>query len=328
MIRFEVGTDDLLHSRFAISPLFELVSLLRMLAGIDTKRLPEGWSQRLLPAFQRLRAGTELDAVLALQDPHSGADFTTQPPSGMAQSWEDALAAVRATPPERAHAEIERWVARRKEELNDRVLAILHAPDVVSRIADALEHAWHQLLGAYWPQLRAICERDVVHRSGALGASGWSAALDGLHQRVRWQRGVIDVDSPGNDVTVELDGRGLLLVPSVFIWPGVASYIESPWPSALIYPARGIATLWESRPAERPALAELLGHSRARLLATLEQPASTTQLARGLGMAPGAVGDHIAVLRRSGLISGTRQGRSVLYRRTPLGDALAGGVMA
>jgi DNA-binding transcriptional ArsR family regulator len=58
------------------------------------------------------------------------------------------------------------------------------------------------------------------------------------------------------------------------------------------------------------------------LLTALDQPASTTQLARSLGLAPGAVGDHLAILHGAGLLTKVRSGRSVLYRRTPLGDAL------
>lgn len=123
---------------------------------------------------------------------------------------------------------------------------------------------------------------------------------------------------------IPLDGAGLLLVPSVFVWPGIAAYIEPPWPRSIIYPARGVSALWEApATAGAGALSDLLGRSRARLLGALDTPASTTQLARALGLAPGAVGDHLAVLLRAGLLERARAGRSVLYRRTPVGDALA-----
>lgn len=55
---------------------------------------------------------------------------------------------------------------------------------------------------------------------------------------------------------------------------------------------------------------------------TLEAPASTSQLASTLGLAIGAVGNHLAVLRDSGFVDRAGSGRSVLYRRTPLGDAV------
>ena len=72
------------------------------------------------------------------------------------------------------------------------------------------------------------------------------------------------------------------------------------------------------------ALGVLIGASRARVLRALDEPVSTTQLAAALRLAVGAAGDHLAVLLRAGLVDRARAGRSVLYRRTPLGDALAG----
>ena len=99
--------------------------------------------------------------------------------------------------------------------------------------------------------------------------------------------------------------------------------MDEPWPATLIYPARGIAALWETPATAAPgALGDLVGRTRAGLLTALDQPASTTQLARSLGLATGAAGDHLAVLRGAGLVTRARSGRSVLYRRTPLGDAL------
>ena len=65
--------------------------------------------------------------------------------------------------------------------------------------------------------------------------------------------------------------------------------------------------------------------AQARLLVARDAPASTDHLARSLAMAPGAVGDHLAVLRAAELLVRARSGRSVLYRRTPLGEALVGG---
>lgn len=201
--------------------------------------------------------------------------------------------------------------------------AILRDPSVVAIAADTLETAWHELVGPDWPALRAVCERDVVHRAGLLSRAGWTAALAGLHRRVAWRDGEVQITHRA-DQTVDLGGRGLLLVPSVFVWPQVVVYTDPPWPHALIYPARGTAALLEPADARPPsALADLLGRSRARLLTSLAEPASTTHLAASLRLAPGAVGDHLSVLRRAGLVNRARAGRSVLYRRTPLGDALA-----
>jgi DNA-binding transcriptional ArsR family regulator len=51
---------------------------------------------------------------------------------------------------------------------------------------------------------------------------------------------------------------------------------------------------------------------------------STTQVARDLGLSAASVSEHLSVLRRSGLVSARRSGRSVLYQRTLLGTELLG----
>lgn len=325
MVRFEVTAADLLRSRFGLSPLFELDGLLRHLTGLADRPLPGGWGARVGARFRRLRQETALDAVLALQSARHGAGFVAPPPLGLAQTVDDDLALVRATPPEVARREI---AACLRPDAGPRVRAVLGRDDVVDVLADTLAQAWRELLAPDWPRLRAICERDVLHRAGRLGAGGWEAALRDLHPRVRWRDGGIDVLAPdggGPGETATPGGRGLLLVPSVFVWPRVAAHNEEPWPCALIYPARGIAALWEAAPAGPPeALAALLGATRARVLLALDEPAGTTQIARALDIAVGAAGDHLAVLRRAGLLDRARAGRVVLYRRTPLGDALAG----
>jgi DNA-binding transcriptional ArsR family regulator len=69
-------------------------------------------------------------------------------------------------------------------------------------------------------------------------------------------------------------------------------------------------------------VAELLGRSRAALLARLDLPQSTTWLAAHLGLTPSAVSQHLTVLRRAGLVTAHRTGRWVLYRRTTPGTRL------
>jgi DNA-binding transcriptional ArsR family regulator len=325
VLRFELTSADVVNTRFAVSPLFELDNLLRRLLGIGSARLPREWSVRLRPRFRRLRETTPLDAALALQSSRHGAAFTAPPPAGLAQTIDDDLATVRRTPLRQARREIDVCLRLRPAE-DESALEVLRSRRVVEILAEALEIAWHELLAPDWPQLRAICERDVVHRAGLLSRSGWAAAIDGLHAKVRWRDGGLELSWRHHpDETVDVGGAGLLLVPSALIWPDVAAHVTEPWPRALIYPARGIGALW-SAPAETSAaaVAALIGRSRAALLVALAEPASTTQLARGFGIATGAVGDHLKVLHDAGLVHRARSGRSVLYQRTPLGDALVG----
>jgi DNA-binding transcriptional ArsR family regulator len=77
-------------------------------------------------------------------------------------------------------------------------------------------------------------------------------------------------------------------------------------------------------PPTGTALARLLGQPRAQLLLMLDEPVSTTELARRLNVSAGAVSQHLKILSDAGLTSRARHGRSVLYARSPLGDSLAG----
>ncbi|MBW9215440.1 helix-turn-helix domain-containing protein [Mumia sp. zg.B53] len=97
-------------------------------------------------------------------------------------------------------------------------------------------------------------------------------------------------------------------------------------PPMILYGARGSGALWQVEPRRSPAvLGDLLGATRAGLLAALEVPASSTELARRLGVTTPAVNQHLRAMRDAGLLTSARHGRSVLYLRSELGDALVAG---
>ncbi|MFC5753409.1 ArsR/SmtB family transcription factor [Actinomadura rugatobispora] len=318
MIEFVFAPDDVARVRFAFSPLWELVHGLRVLADPSRHALHLPWVRRVRP---RLR-GLDLELLGELV-PAEGyvPDFLTPPPATPLPDFAAELETVRATPPCTVAEEIT-W-ARPGVAVGARRRALAGEPDrTLERVADQLERFWTQAVEPYWEPIRDLLEGDVLRRTRALAAHGAEGVFADLHRGVAWRTDTLVVDRPWS-FRSELRGRGLLLVPSAFVWPRV-SVMVPPYQPMLSYPPLGVATLWESRPAAPPdALAALVGRRRAQLLAALETPASTTELARRLGVTAGAVSQHLGVLRACGLVTGHRLGRRVLYSRTGAGDALA-----
>jgi DNA-binding transcriptional ArsR family regulator len=162
--------------------------------------------------------------------------------------------------------------------------------------------------------LDPLIERQLRSReAGALLADLLAALWDAVVAPA-WPR-LRDLCVPG--------GEGLHLMPSAFIWPYALVVDESP--PTLIYPSRGVASLfWEPDSADG-AVAKLIGPTRAEILELVAEPNHTSALARGLGRSPGNVADHLKVLRSCGLVARARIGRNVVYARTPLADALLAG---
>lgn len=327
-MRIEVTPADVAASRYAISPLGEAVSALRLCAGQNTVPGLAPWVARNRPAYERLRRDLPaVGALLALlRRGGYNADFIQPPPAGTGRDFADELAVVRATPLAQARDELARNLAGPRSTPPAYARRIYESADVVDLLADAIEAAWTTLVEPDWPRLRAVLERDLLHRAGRLLAYGWGAAVADLDPRLRWTPGgavgaieVTDTDPR----TCSLDGHGLLFVPTVF--GTMISYVDPPWPFAIVYRASGVAELLGPPDPARPedALDRLVGRGRAAVLRALAAPATTSQLVAQLGVSLGGVGDHLSVLRDGGLVTRTRTGRAVLYRRTPLGDALA-----
>ncbi|MGT2426248.1 DUF5937 family protein [Amnibacterium kyonggiense] len=318
MIRIEVGPADVAASRFAVSPSFELALLVRTLI-----LSPPGSAigRRFAAGLARLRGDPVLRTLAYLHGPTAGASFSVPPPAGMAQTIEADLAVIRSVPDAVVAGELDAIRALRRPSPD--VAAVLDDPAFTDVLADGMARAWHALLAPDWARVRAVLERDVRFRAERLSEVGWSGALVGMHRDLAWTGEAITVARRAGS-TESLGGRGLLLVPSVFLGQGLAIVTEAPWQPTIVYPGRGAGLVFEEAGTPTDPLAPLLGRTRAGLLLALAAPSSTTQLAALTGASVGATGDHLRVLLDAGLVARARLGRSVVYRRTPLGDALAG----
>jgi hypothetical protein len=161
----------------------------------------------------------------------------------------------------------------------------------IARLAGALQAYWDLALAEHWLRIHALLEADVLWRARRLTLGGAAALFEDLHETVTWHGDRLTAAS-SHEYSGALWGEGLLLVPAAMVWPDVRK-LHEPYQPTLTYPVRGILTLWETGAPPAPdALAALIGRTRATLLTSLAQPASTTHLARRLSLTPGAVSQH------------------------------------
>jgi DNA-binding transcriptional ArsR family regulator len=318
VLTLEFSADDLARTRFACSPLWEAIESLRMRQdrGAAIVHAP------FISASEERLVGFDLRELLLLV-PTQGyiPDFLTPPPAEALPSMETELEGVRATPVERVRAD----VARRFSGQSPPAAAYryLERPArALDRLVGLLEEYWQRALEPDWPRVRALLEREVAERARHQVLHGTGSLLGDLHPAITWRSGTLRLRGrrPGR---IDLAGRGMTVIPSVFVWPLACSMVADPWPPAIVYPPRGVGALWAPDDRDdRAALEALMGRTRAAVLRGLRAPCSTTELARRMELTPGAVSLHVTVLREAGLLVRERAGRSVLYRVSAIGEAL------
>ncbi|WP_424211735.1 DUF5937 family protein [Streptomyces sp. BI20] len=318
---------DLLRCRFAASPLWETVEAVRTLARPARQAYHLPW----LRAARAAGAGLDLRPLWLLM-PRRGhnPDFLAPAPTAPSAGFAEEAARIRAADPARVREDLARALActpgAADGELGRRMLA--DPARAARELAELLTAAWRALVEPYWPRIRALLEADVAHHTRLTARGGLAALFTGVHPEVRWDGAASTLRigrGTGGHHRV-LDGTGLLLMPSVFVWPDVVAGWEEPWQPMLVYPARGVGDLWAGAPPQpSAALAGLLGRGRARVLCAAAEPVTTAVLAARLGMAASSVSAHLRALRAAGLLDAGRAGREVPYVWTPLGRALVSG---
>jgi hypothetical protein len=320
VVHYRFGHDDLLRTRFAISPLMELVGAFDAVRAPERYTVHQPWAAWAAPRIADLDL-RRLEAAVPLETPWHP-DFVSPPPTVPHARLDDELGRVRSTPPEQVAAEIARAYPRG---VPPGARVFVDRPAQAARELVAQMRAfWDAVLAPRWDRVIALLEGEIAWRARRLAAVGPQAAFAGLHETVHWDDGALHVTRRKADVDVELAGRGLLLVPAAFSWPAVWPMVDLPWQPALVYPPPGVADLWAPEARDEGALGALLGSGRARVLLGLDRPASTQELAERLRASAGGISEHLSVLRRAGLVTGRREGRRVVYSRTTSGDALCG----
>jgi DNA-binding transcriptional ArsR family regulator len=321
MINIALDAQALSRVRLAYSPMWELACSLRLLLHQPDHHLHASWLRWAKP---RIHKG-QFDVLRGLMpSPYVFPDFLTPPLGARPRSFATELAAFAATDPAVARKEIERcWDGDPPTAFRD---VLSRRKSMLAELADALELYWKLVLAPVWGDLRRLLTGDLAYRADELAASGLHSLLDGLHPKVRFDGQTLTLQNPRHTLTRLAGPDGLMLVPCAFAWPDVLIVDHEPYPVTISYAPRGAAALWQTRQAvEAHPAASLIGRSRAMILALLDLPLSTSQLAEQTEMSLPAVSQHLAVLRNNGLIEARRSGRTILNTRTPLGHALLDG---
>lgn len=318
MLELTFTARDLAHTRFALSPLWEVVASVRVLKNPTALYRP--WADQVRPRLAAAGLDSQLLADLVPSPPRRIPVFIAPPPTAPIPDLGLELATLRATPPDQILDDLDGPYAPRSARVDALRVDLRTGLD---QLVETIEAYWQLALAPYWARMRTLLEGDMLHRARILAEGGAQRLLGDLDPDVRWDSETLYVGLRYFSGTRSLRGRGLLLVPSVFVWPNLFAITAPGWQPTLRYPPRGIATLWERRGGQPPgSLAAVVGRSKALLLMELDTPASTTHLAHRTGMTAGAVSQHLTALRSAGLVSSYRTGRYVLYTRTSTGEAL------
>jgi DNA-binding transcriptional ArsR family regulator len=317
---WEIPADLLASSRFVISPVVETFAALRILHDAP-EPWQRAWRARYVDGFRHMLAGNATARALLGRsfrtvNPGWIADFFTMPPRRPGLSFGEELAVVRELSDERIRADLRVVDARP-------LPAELAGPGLAAHVAGLLEWVWMNTVEADWPRREQVLRADIVSRTSRLAEHGWASVFNDLRRDMRWLgQGRLQINNYPYPPRSLHRARQLFFIPAHcsggwVVWDEPARY-------GVVYPVTGVLAPPQ---AETPSgVGQLIGGNRARILAALWQPRSTTQLVAATGLSLGTVGDHLRVLLEAGAVLRRRSGREVLYWRTDLGDALAAAV--
>ena len=243
-VHFVLEAEDLGRLRFAFSPMWETIMSLRVFQDPALGALHLPWIHETRQQFQLRAPSPHLTLVMRLVHAQQYMpDFLTPPPTTPFPDFEKELEAVRSTPAALIRRDLHRTFPN-PQSRPDLVQAMMDDPAAhLDPLVLALHGYWQQQLAPHWPRIRLMLEDDVTVRGQTLALGGPPVLFSGLHASLTFQNLVLTRQSK-SEQTVQVGGRGLVLVPSLFCWLQVLAVRDPPWQPTIIYPARGVANLW------------------------------------------------------------------------------------
>ncbi|MGW4378435.1 MarR family transcriptional regulator [Kitasatospora sp. NPDC004531] len=335
MLRITFTPQDLARIRIAQTwgPLTETFHALMAVQRPDSAAVLGGWRQEVharSPAAVHPASSLFRETIVDL--------FTV---TGPAPSFEEGIEALRAVPADLLSTELLGAVEYRdRYSRRTTPWAGLAWGDIAHDRADReellgfLRDVHRVAVAPHWQRITARLRAEQTRHALTLAQEGPEAVLAGLPPDFRWKPPVLEIGRGAVTGTVELKGRGLLLVPSAFCRTRPGSYTDAAdeqAPVLVFLPVmRGLTDaaglLTSSRQGIDSALTALLGRTRARTLHAIgDGPCTTGQLAERIGASQPTASEHATVLRKAGLIATTRRGSAVLHTLAPLGNAMLNG---
>jgi DNA-binding transcriptional ArsR family regulator len=321
MLRIHFTSEDIARTRIAPGPdpLWELVLAVHMLRPQPGDLLFAGWRRATIDVLRRASLGRRLRLLLALSPPIGYfPDFLT--PIEAIRGLDSGLEAIRRTPVPMLTRDIRQLARSRRLPQSVRHVAN-GEPHALAELTDTMRTLHTLAITPYQRAIDSTLDRDRRIRMHAFADAGVEGLFGSLRPILHWTAGELRI--PGHrDQELSLDGRGLLLIPSYFCIGGPLTMFDPSLPPVLIYPVpRQPRLLLEHPPSA--ALGALIGTTRAAVLDAIGiRRASTTDLARQVGIATASASEHATVLRQTGLITSHRERNRMLHQLTALGLAL------
>ncbi|TVL87524.1 helix-turn-helix transcriptional regulator [Streptomyces sp. SAJ15] len=340
MITIPLSADALAATRFAVSPLMHAGAVLHpcrpnavpnsSLPNCEVTDVLQGKRLHLLAAVRKL--------VHAFTPAFYAPVFLTPPPpAGRAPDPHEDLHHVATAPSHIVAPQISRLLGAEPHQTPTASAALRTVRNAVDRgerdfaerIAREMSTFWDMCLARRWSAVAAHAEQDITLRTRILAHYGMGSTLESLHEAFRYGASSLRL---ADRLSAEVPGgTPLVLFPSPLAHNWLLNVApRGERPVYLIYPTSPKTAQALPNGAAQQALGRVIGPTRCTLLADLDVPRTTTQLAALHHLSPSTVSYHLARLHRAGLVTRARIGNSVFYQRGQrvLGDLVGDPVPA